>query len=176
MVILNSQDYLEVKMMSLIADYDRETLTNLYQPIIGYESVALYFTLWAEAKNQKVSSLATHGQIIRRMRINTGDFINARKILEAVGLLKTYVNLQGDTKFFTYELYAPKTPKSFFDDALLFGLLIKQLGETEANKYKTIRRPSNPKITKPPFSAYNTTSKLPTFATLHNLKLEGKKG
>lgn len=143
MVVLNSQDYLEVKMMSLIADYDRETLTNLYQPIIGYEAVALYFTLWAEAKNQKVSSLATHGQIIRRMRINTGDFINARKILEAVGLLKTYVNLQGDTKFFTYELYAPKTPKSFFDDALLFGLLIKQLGETEANKYKTIYKFEN---------------------------------
>ena len=104
MVVLHSEDYLEVKIMSLIADYDRETLTNLYQPLIGYTALAIYFTLWAEGHNQKVSSLATHGQIIRRMRITTGDFITARKILEAVGLLKTYIAVQGDTKYFTYEI------------------------------------------------------------------------
>ena len=143
MVVLHSEDYLEVKIMSLIADYDRETLTNLYQPLIGYTALAIYFTLWAEAHNQKVSSLATHGQIIRRMRITTGDFITARKILEAVGLLKTYIAVQGDTKYFTYEIYAPKTPKHFFDDALLYGLLIKMLGETEANKFKAIYKFDN---------------------------------
>ena len=139
MVILNSKDYFEVKLMSLIADYDRDTLTNLYQPIIGYTALAVYFTLWSEGQNQKVASLTTHGQIMRRMRITPGDFIEARKILEAVGLLKTYIEMQEDeNKFFTYEIYAPKTPKSFFDDALLYGLLIKMLGESEANKFKTL--------------------------------------
>ncbi len=143
MVVLYTQDYLEVKVMSLIADYDRETLTNLYQPFIGYTALGVYLTLLTEANNQKLSSLATHGQIFRRMRITPGDFITARKLLEAVGLLKTYMTVQDDTRFFTYEIYAPKTPKAFFDDALLYGLLIKMVGETEAAKIKAIYKFEN---------------------------------
>lgn len=143
MVVLYTQDYLEVKVMSLIADYDRETLTNLYQPFIGYTALGVYSTLLTEANNQKLSSLATHGQIFRRMRISPGDFITARKLLEAVGLLKTYMTVQDDTRFFTYEIYAPKTPKAFFDDALLYGLLIKMVGETEAAKIKSIYKFEN---------------------------------
>lgn len=143
MVVLYTQDYLEVKVMSLIADYDRETLTNLYQPFIGYTALGVYSTLLTEANNQKLSSLATHGQIFRRMRISPGDFITARKLLEAVGLLKTYMTVQDDTRFFTYEIYAPKTPKAFFDDALLYGLLIKMVGETEAAKIKAIYKFEN---------------------------------
>ncbi len=139
MVIVNSKDFVEVKLMSLIADYDRETLINLYQPFLGYSAVSVYFTLWCEADNQKITSLTTHGQITRKMGITTGDFIESRKRLEAVGLLKTHVSIQDDElKYYIYEIYAPKTPKAFFDDALLFGLLIKFLGETEANKLKTL--------------------------------------
>ena len=37
-----------------------------------------------------------------------------------------------------YQIYAPKTPKGFFDDTLLFGMLIKALGDTDANRFKTI--------------------------------------
>ena len=138
MVILFNQDFLEVKTASLLADYDRDTLINLYQPLVGYEAIAVYFTLWSEANNQKITSLSTHGQLIRRMHITHSDFIEGRKRLEGVGLLKTYITVDNDTKLYTYELYAPKTPKAFFDDALLFGLLIKLLGETEAYKFKNI--------------------------------------
>ena len=140
MTILHSQDFLEIKAMSLLADYDRDTLINLYQPIIGYKAIAVYFTLWSEYSNQKVTSLTSHGQLLNRMKIAPGDFVDARKLLEAVGLLKTYLNSQGDTKYYTYELFSPKTPKKFFDDALLFGLLIKELGDNEANKFKNIYR------------------------------------
>ena len=144
MVVLHSNDYLEVKNMSLIAEYDKETIVNLYQPLVGYRAIAVYFTLSSEANNQKVTSLTTHGQIINRMKIATGDFIEARKALEAVGLLKTYLTEQNDTKFYTYEIYAPKTPKAFFDDALLYGMLIKGLGETEASKFKSIYKMETP--------------------------------
>lgn len=143
MVVLHSTDYLEVKNMSLIAEYDKETIVNLYQPLIGYRAIAVYFTLSSEANNQRITSLTTHGQIINRMKIATGDFIEARKALEAVGLLKTYLTEQGDTKFYTYEIYAPKTPKAFFDDALLYGMLIKNIGETDANKFKSIYAVNN---------------------------------
>ena len=42
MVILSENDMFEVKITSLLADYDRETITNLYQPIIGYTALAIY--------------------------------------------------------------------------------------------------------------------------------------
>ena len=45
MVILSENDMFEVKIASLLADYDRETITNLYQPIIGYTAIAIYYQL-----------------------------------------------------------------------------------------------------------------------------------
>jgi replication initiation and membrane attachment protein len=138
MVVLSQKDFLDVKMMSLIAEYDKETLANLYQPVIGFTAFALYLTLLSEANNQKVSSFSSHSTIFARMKIQTGEFIDARKALEAVGLLKTYLEKAGETKFYHYQLFSPKTPKKFFDDALLYGLLIKEVGDQEANKLKSI--------------------------------------
>lgn len=138
MVILSENDYLEVKLDSLIADYDVETLTNLYQPIIGYAALAVFFTLVNESKNQNVTSIINHNQILNRLQMAPGDFISARKKLEGVGLLKTYLEESGGSKIYHYRIYAPKTPFKFFDDTLLFGLLIKALGDTDANRFKTI--------------------------------------
>lgn len=138
MVILSENDYLSVKLNSLIADYDVDTLTNLYQPIIGYRALAIYFTLWGEAKNQKITHICSHNQIFNRLQMAPGDFIDARKHLEAVGLLRTVLEKNPGTRIYHYELFAPKTPYSFFDDTLLFGMLIKALGDSDANRLKTI--------------------------------------
>ncbi|MCQ2800565.1 MAG: DnaD domain protein [Bacilli bacterium] len=138
MKVLANQDFLEVRLASLIADYDRDTLSNLYQPMIGFEALALYMTLWSEANNERVSPLCTHEQIFLRMRIPAGAYVEARKYLEATGLLKTFVSKGQDFKIYHYELYAPKSPRGFFDDALLYGMLIKSIGETNANRLKNI--------------------------------------
>ena len=138
MVILSENDYLDVRLNSLIADYDVETLTNLYQPIIGYAALAVYFTLIAESKNQKITSVTSHNQILNRLQMATGDFIAARKKLEGVGLLRTFLEESANVKIYHYQLYAPKTPYGFFDDTLLFGMLIKALGDSDANRFKTI--------------------------------------
>ena len=138
MVILSENDYLEVKLNSLIADYDVDTLTNLYQPIIGYAALSIYFTLWGEAKNQRISHICSHNQLFNRLQIAPGDFINGRKHLEAVGLLRTVLEKNTNSRIYHYELFAPKTPYSFFDDTLLFGMLIKAVGEVDANRFKTI--------------------------------------
>lgn len=140
MVILSENDYLDVKLNSLIADYDGETLSNLYQPIIGYGALAVYFTLVAEAKNQKITSLTSHNQLLNRLQMAPGVFIEARKKLEGVGLLRTFLESSDNVRVYHYQIYAPKTPFGFFDDTLLFGMLIKALGETDANRFKTIYR------------------------------------
>ena len=138
MKVLANQDFLEVRLASLIADYDRDTLSNLYQPMIGYEGLALYMTLWSEANNERISPLCTHEQVFLRMRIPAGAYVEARKYLEATGLLKTFVSQGQDFKIYHYELYAPKSPHGFFDDALLYGMLIKSIGESNANRLKNI--------------------------------------
>ncbi len=138
MVILSEKDYLDVKLASLIADYDKETLANLYQPIIGYASLAVYFTLVAEVKNQAVTSVISHGQLLNRLQMAPGDFITARKRLEGVGLLRTYLEEKNNVKIYHYQIFAPKTPYKFFDDTLLFGMLIKAVGDVDANRFKMI--------------------------------------
>ena len=129
MVILSNSDMFDIKVSSLLADYDRETITNLYQPIIGYTALAVYFTFWREAKNQKIISLSSHEQLFLRMKIAPGDFIEARKLLEAVGLVKTRLEKVNGFSIYHYQLFAPKTPSKFFDDTLLYGLFIQNLGE-----------------------------------------------
>lgn len=137
MIVLSGNDYLEIKCMSLIADYDRETLINLYQPIIGYTAVALYFSLLSEA-NKSSNNFLTHSFIMKKMQINTAELVAARKNLEGVGLLKTFISSQNDIKFYSYQIFAPNTPKAFFENTLLYGTLIKALGNKEAEQLKNI--------------------------------------
>ena len=138
MVILSENDYLDVKLNSLIADYDYETLSNLYQPIIGYAALSIYFSFISEASNQKITSLISHNQLLNRLQMAPGDFISARKKLEGIGLLRTILESKGNVRIYHYSLFAPKTPSAFFDDTLLFGMLIKALGDVDANRFKTI--------------------------------------
>ena len=138
MVILSENDMFEVKISSLLADYDRETITNLYQPVIGFTALAIYFSFWSESHIQKILSFSSHEQFLSRMKLSPGAFVEGRKLLEAVGLVKTRLEKLKDIKIYHYELLAPKTPKGFFNDTLLFGLLIQNLGEAEANRLKRV--------------------------------------
>ena len=134
MVILNSNDMFSTRLATLVADYDHEFLVNLYQPIIGYSALALYFTLVYEATLQKVNPISSHESLLAKIQMKTGDFLKARKTLEAVGLLRTFVENNGGAKLYHYEIYAPKTPSEFFSDTLLYGLLISYIGEVDAKK------------------------------------------
>lgn len=138
MTILEKRDFAEVTLKSLIADYDYETMVNLYQPIVGFTATSLYFTLVAEGKNQRVYSLVKHEEILMKMQISSGAFVDARKHLEAVGLLKTYLLKSNGEAIYHYDIYSPRTPANFFDNALLYGMLIKCVGETSAKKIKDL--------------------------------------
>lgn len=138
MVILANDDLFDVKISSLLAGYDRDTLSNLYQPIIGYQALAVFFTLWSEANNQKILSFSTHEQILLRMQMPAGHFVDARKKLEAVGLVRTKLEKTSCANIYHYELLAPKTPYKFFKDTILYGMLIQSLGEEEAFRLKKV--------------------------------------
>ncbi len=138
MIVLNGKDFMEVKLASLIADYDRETLANLYQPIIGFTGFAVYLSLLTEAKNQKVLAPISHSQFFDRMKINPHQFVDARKLLEGIGLIRSYLRESNGVKFYTYKVFAPKTPSEFFDNTLFYGMFINAIGEEEAKKIKNL--------------------------------------
>lgn len=138
MIILKEKDFLEVKQASLIADYDKETILNLYQPIIGYKACVVYFSLWNEAVNQKLLSMINHEQFLNRLKMNVSEFVDSRKLLEGIGLVKTFLKKSKDLNIYHYEIYAPKSPKDFFSNALFYGLLIKAIGDYEANRIKNL--------------------------------------
>ena len=147
MVLIHNTDTFTVRLVTLIAEYDRDTMVNLYQPLIGHEAMSLYFTLWSEANNQKIIPTASHESLFAKTQFTVGEFIKARKALEAVGLLKTYLETTNDSRFFHYELYSPKTPNDYFNDTLLYGLLIKCIGEKEAQRAKNLYSiPANNKL------------------------------
>lgn len=96
----------------------------------------VYFTMWSEAESQKITPLISHDSLLIRMKMSSGQFIEARQKLEALGLLKTYIEKSDNINIYHYEIYAPKTPDEFFSDNLLFGLLIENVGKEEAYKLK----------------------------------------
>ena len=138
MEILSRNDLFKLKNQTLVAQYDFDTLVMLYQPIVGYAAISVFMMIWAMTKHSVSEQYFTHDNILNRMKMSPGEFVEARKKLEAVSLLKTYLNKSEDKDIYTYALRTPETPKNFFDNVLLHGLLIKAIGEKETAKIKCI--------------------------------------
>ena len=136
---VSKNDFYEIRVVSLITNLDRDSLLELYQPIIGASAASLYLTLSTQNKSNGGSILKTE-QLLKSMQLTAGQFHSARRYLEAVGLIRTYESKQEDVRCYIYVIYSPKSPKAFFEDTLFKGLLILTVGEKEAkrlaNKWK----------------------------------------
>ena len=131
---VSKNDYYEIRVASLITNLDRDSLLELYQPIIGARAASLYLTLSTQKKSPDGSSMFKTDQLLRNMQLTSAEFIAARHYLEAVGLIRTYEADQEDVRCYIYVIYSPKSPKAFFEDVLFSGLLIQSVGEKEAKK------------------------------------------
>lgn len=131
---ISPKDIYEIRIASLVSNIDKDVIIELYQPLIGYTASILYLTLLKQKRNESDEECVfTHANLLSSMQIVPGNLLTARKVLEGVGLLRTYEE-EGDTRHFVYVLYAPKNPKEFFDDVLFKGLFIQYLGEKEAKR------------------------------------------
>ena len=119
---------------TIITDKDKKLITMLYQPIIGYASVALYNTLLDDLDKQELASEdLTHHHLMSIMQLRLEDIIIAREKLEAIGLLKTYVK-KDNVNQFIYLLYSPITADEFFNHPILNIVLYNNLGKKEYEK------------------------------------------
>lgn len=134
MKYVTKDDWYEIRLASVLSDYDRRLLTILYQPLIGYTSLAIYLTLWSEYDQMDGQNIKNHNHLFDFMQITSGDFLKARMRLEAIGLLQTLMYSKNNINFYIYVLKAPKYPHDFFEDPLFAGLYEKYVGVKEAER------------------------------------------
>ena len=119
---------------SIITEKDKQIVSMLYQPIMGYAATSLYYTLVSEVvENEIISEDKTHHHLMSRMQLRLDDILIARQKLEAMGLLKTYLKKDSVNQF-VYMLYSPLEASEFFNHPILNIVLYNNLGKTEYEK------------------------------------------
>lgn len=116
---------------TILNENDRKIISMLYQPIIGSMAVSLYYTLWADLdKTELLSAEYTHHHLMTSLRIKMDSIVTARKKLEAVGLLKTFVK-KGNVNNYVYEMFSPISASEFFNHPILNIVLYNNVGKKE---------------------------------------------
>lgn len=116
---------------TLLNEHDRKIISMLYQPIIGSIATSLYYTLWADLdKTELLSNEYTHHHLMTSLRIKLDAIITARKKLEAIGLLKTFVKT-GSSNSYVYEIFSPISAYEFFNHPILNIVLYNNIGKKE---------------------------------------------
>lgn len=116
---------------TVIHDSDRRLVSMLYQPIIGYTAVSLYFTLLDDLDRSELMSYdLTHHHLMATMQLKLETIVEAREKLEACGLLKTYFKA-GNINQYVYLIYSPMSAHEFLTHPILSVVLCNNLGKKE---------------------------------------------
>ena len=140
--ILPADTYIVIN-KTVLNDSDKKLISMLYQPIIGYTAVSLYFTLLDDLdKLEVMSGDLTHHHLMATMQLRLEDIVIAREKLEACGLLKTYYKT-GNVNQYVYLIYSPMSAHEFLTHPILNVVLFNNLGKKEyeriVNYYKIPR-------------------------------------
>ncbi|SDB94778.1 replicative DNA helicase loader DnaB [Pelagirhabdus alkalitolerans] len=103
-----------------------QALYQLYQPIIGAKSVAVYMTLNTQVLHTKTR---THHHLMQTMNLSLDEWYDARIKCEAIGLIQTYKEKNADVDLYYYRLLKPSTAFEFLQDDLLSQMLYHHVGQ-----------------------------------------------
>ena len=126
---------------AFIENREKDILVSLYQPIIGVTAINLYLTLTNDLRDDKIESdYLSHQHLMGLMLVNLDTIVEARKKLEAIGLLKTFFR-EDTVNNYIYVLYAPLSASEFLNHPILNVVLYNNLGKIEyenlISKYRT---------------------------------------
>lgn len=134
--LLPADSYIVIN-KSIITDNDKLVLDMLYLPIIGPLPITLYNILLNDLdKLQIISEVSTHAKILSSLHISTNELTEARNVLEAIGLLKTYLKTDSINNYI-YELYSPVSAHEFFSHPIFNIVLYNNIGKIEYDKLVT---------------------------------------
>ena len=120
---------------SIITEYEKRLIVNLYQPIIGPVAVSVYFTFLSELdKMENLSGIYTHHHLMITLKSGLDIIKKAQTSLEAVGLIKTFIKVNDNQNDYVYELYSPMSPNEFFNHPVLNVVLYNNIGDKEYNE------------------------------------------
>lgn len=130
MSLLPADTYVVVN-KSIITEEDKNNLISLYEPLIGPISLALYLTLLHDVRLTKyISEDFTHHHLMNVMKSSINTIIEAREVLEGVGLIKSYLK-EGEPNQYIYEIYSPLSAKEFFSSPIFNISLYNNIGKHE---------------------------------------------
>ena len=128
--VLPADNYIVIN-KSIITDQDLKILNMLYLPIIGALPIMLYNMLIDDmGKQELISDNLEHNHLFTNLHIVASEFVNARNILEGIGLIKTYYKKDTVGKYI-YELYSPVSAHEFFMHPIFNIVLYNNVGKSE---------------------------------------------
>ena len=135
--ILPADTYIVIN-KTVLNDSDKKLISMLYQPIIGYTAVSLYFTLLDDLdKLEVMSGDLTHHHLMATMQLRLEDIVIAREKLEACGLLKTYYKT-GNVNQYVYLIYSPLSAHEFLTHPILNVVLFRTCKEKKQNQFTSL--------------------------------------
>ncbi|SFI81371.1 DnaD domain protein [Thermoflavimicrobium dichotomicum] len=111
---------------------DLLVLTHLYQPIVGTCAIGLYITLYHQLPLHRagVSEIHPQSYLLKLLSLSSKQIIEARHLLEGVGLLNTYEKKDlKDGCYYEFELIPPLSPVKFFHSEIFSLTLYNLLGK-----------------------------------------------
>ena len=132
---LNPYDHCEIHCPQTITSEHQLALQLCYQPIIGVEATALYLKLWVETQ-QHEKATCFHSNLLDSLSFKPKQLLEARIVLEAIGLVKSFEKMMDSYKSMKYILYPPLTGHDFFDDSILSVALLRKIGREH---YESLR-------------------------------------
>ncbi len=125
---LYMSDLYRVELHYPLDEVQLDTLYYLYQPLMGTQALSLYMMLYTEGKRMKrflkPSSLS---RLLSFVSVNLMDLEKSIKVLEAMGLLKTFVKSENEMTRYIFILQSPLSLKAFFKNQILLSLLEQSL-------------------------------------------------
>jgi len=105
-------------------------LIDLYQPLMGASAYGLYAYLVANIDYKPLlSKRRAHRELLTNLGIDLPSFYEARIKLEALGLLRTFVQEDSLGKVYLYEVQSPLSGPAFLADDLMAALLLETVGQ-----------------------------------------------
>lgn len=123
---LQPMDAFRTHVAAPITSENLQTITMLYQPLIGPEAFTLYQLLWTMKDEMREEN--AHYALMNALSVPIQRIFEARAHLEAIGLLRTWRD-KAEQRTFYYEIQKPLSPEEFFADPLLSIFLWNKVGD-----------------------------------------------
>jgi replication initiation and membrane attachment protein len=135
--MIHDQEKIQIISNVKFCDALKSILHHLYQPIIGVQATALYSVLITEYSVMKEFNLdINHLRLTKLLQISLEQLNDARIKLEAMGLLKVYIDKNSPEVNYCYEILKPLDPDVFFNNLQFNELILTKLESYDYERTK----------------------------------------